>query len=97
MFPLDPFRGILHFRSRSHRFTAIQYRQEMPSRFAIWNEVVGLPTAACPRPHRIADLATTAGHQTADYDALCRVKGYFSTSRSETVVGTSGLASTGAG
>ncbi|MGH3805873.1 MAG: IS6 family transposase [Pseudonocardiaceae bacterium] len=35
-----------HFRPRRHRLTAAQYRHEMTSRFATWNEVVGLPAAA---------------------------------------------------
>ena len=29
-----------------HRLTAVQYPREMASRFATWNEVVGLPAAA---------------------------------------------------
>ncbi|MGH3711155.1 MAG: IS6 family transposase [Pseudonocardiaceae bacterium] len=44
---LSAFSGISpHFRPRRHRLTAAQYRHEMTSRFATWNEVVGLPTAA---------------------------------------------------
>ena len=44
---LSAFSGISpHFRPRRHRLTAIQYRHEMTSRFATWNEVVGLPAAA---------------------------------------------------
>jgi putative transposase len=35
-----------HFRPRRHRLTAVQYRHEMTSRFATWNEIVDLPTAA---------------------------------------------------
>ncbi|MCA1695644.1 MAG: hypothetical protein LC749_13465 [Actinobacteria bacterium] len=34
-----------HSRFRRHRFTAVQYRHEMDTRLATWNEVVGLPTA----------------------------------------------------
>ncbi|MGH3751559.1 MAG: IS6 family transposase [Pseudonocardiaceae bacterium] len=44
---LSAFSGISpHFRPRRHRLTAAQYRHEMTSRFATWNEVVGLPAAA---------------------------------------------------
>ncbi|HEV7452674.1 MAG TPA: hypothetical protein VGO16_15050 [Pseudonocardiaceae bacterium] len=44
---LSAFSGISpHFRSRRHRLGADAYRREMTSRFATWNEVVGLPTAA---------------------------------------------------
>jgi putative transposase len=44
---LSAFSGISpHFRPRRHRLPAVQYRREMTSRFATWNEVVGLPTAA---------------------------------------------------
>jgi putative transposase len=44
---LSSFSGISpHFRPRRHRLTAVQYRREMTSRFATWNEVVGLPTTA---------------------------------------------------
>ena len=35
-----------HFRPRRHRLTAEQYRNEMSTRFAIWNEVIGLRTTA---------------------------------------------------
>jgi putative transposase len=44
---LSAFSGISpHFRPRRHRLTAAGYRHEMHTRFATWNEVVGLPTAA---------------------------------------------------
>ena len=44
---LSAFSGIsLHFRSRRHRLTAAQHRHEMNTRFTVWNEVVGLRTAA---------------------------------------------------
>ncbi|MGH3985441.1 MAG: hypothetical protein ACRDST_22820 [Pseudonocardiaceae bacterium] len=44
---LSAFSGISpHFRPRRHRLTAVQYRHEMNSHFATWNEVVGLPAAA---------------------------------------------------
>jgi putative transposase len=44
---LSAFSGISpHFRPRRHRLGADAYRREMTSRFATWNEVVGLPTAA---------------------------------------------------
>ncbi|MCA1696376.1 MAG: IS6 family transposase [Actinobacteria bacterium] len=44
---LSAFSGISpHFRPRRHRLTAVQYRHQMTSRFASWNEVVGLPAAA---------------------------------------------------
>jgi putative transposase len=44
---LSAFSGISpHFRPRRHRLAAGAYRDEMTTRFAIWNEVVGLPTAA---------------------------------------------------
>jgi putative transposase len=44
---LSAFSGIsLHFRPRRHRLTAIQYRHEMTTRFATWNDVVGLPATA---------------------------------------------------
>jgi putative transposase len=44
---LSAFSGISpHFRPPRHRLTAAQYRHEMNTRFTIWNEVVGLPTAA---------------------------------------------------
>jgi putative transposase len=43
---LSAFSGISpHFRPR-HRLTAGAYRHEMTTRFATWNAVVGLPTAA---------------------------------------------------
>ncbi len=44
---LSAFSGISpHFRPRRHRLTADAYRREMTSRFATWNEVTGLITAA---------------------------------------------------
>jgi putative transposase len=44
---LAAFSGISpHFRPRRHRLTAAQHRHEMNTRFATWNQVVGLPTAA---------------------------------------------------
>jgi putative transposase len=44
---LSAFSGISpHFRPRRHRLGADAYRREMTFRFATWNEVVGLPTAA---------------------------------------------------
>jgi putative transposase len=44
---LSAFSGISpHFRPRRHHLTAGAYRDEMIARFATWNEVVGLPTAA---------------------------------------------------
>jgi putative transposase len=44
---LSAFSGISpHFRPRRHRLTADDYRHEMTTRFATWNKVVGLPTAA---------------------------------------------------
>lgn len=44
---LSAFSGISpHFRLRRHRLRADTYRQEMTSRFATWNEIVGLPTAS---------------------------------------------------
>jgi putative transposase len=44
---LSAFSGISpHFRPRRHRLTAEQYRHEMTSRFATWNDVVDLPTAS---------------------------------------------------
>jgi putative transposase len=44
---LSAFSGISpHFRPRRHRLTATGYRHEMTTRFATWNEVAGLPTAA---------------------------------------------------
>jgi putative transposase len=35
-----------HFRPRRHRLTAAGYRDQMATRFALWNETTGLPTAA---------------------------------------------------
>ncbi|MFE7478411.1 IS6 family transposase, partial [Streptomyces sp. NPDC057575] len=35
-----------HFRPRRHRLTARDYRAEMATRFATWNDVTGLPSAA---------------------------------------------------
>jgi putative transposase len=35
-----------HFRPRRHRLTATEYRTEMATRFMIWDQVTGLPTAA---------------------------------------------------
>ena len=44
---LAAFSGISpHFRPRRHRLRAQEYRSEMISRFTVWNEIVGLPTAA---------------------------------------------------
>jgi putative transposase len=44
---LAAFSGISpHFRPRRHRLRAQEYRSEMASRFTVWNEIVGLPTAA---------------------------------------------------
>jgi putative transposase len=44
---LAAFSGISpHFRPRRHRLRAQEYCSEMASRFTVWNEVVGLPTAA---------------------------------------------------
>jgi len=44
---LSVFSGISpHFRPRRHRLSADAYRREMISRFATWNEVVGLPTVS---------------------------------------------------
>ncbi len=44
---LSAFSGISpHFRPRRHRLRADAYRRETTSRFAAWNEVVGLPTAS---------------------------------------------------
>jgi putative transposase len=44
---LSTFSGICpHFRPRRHQLTAEEYRHEMDTRFATWNEVVTLPTAA---------------------------------------------------
>ncbi|MFE7111402.1 IS6 family transposase, partial [Streptomyces sp. NPDC057600] len=35
-----------HFRPRRHHLTARDYRAEMANRFATWNDVTGLPSAA---------------------------------------------------
>jgi putative transposase len=44
---LSVFSGISpHFHPRRHRLRADAYRREMTSRFATWNDVVGLPTAS---------------------------------------------------
>ncbi len=44
---LSAFSGISpHFRPRRHRLRADAYRREVTSRFATWNEVVGLPAAS---------------------------------------------------
>jgi putative transposase len=44
---LAAFSGISpHFRTRRHRLSAEEYRREMTSRFATWNDVVGLPTVS---------------------------------------------------
>lgn len=44
---LSAFSGISpHFRPHRHRLTAEEYRHETTTRFATWNEVVGLPAAA---------------------------------------------------
>jgi putative transposase len=44
---LSAFSGISpHFRPRRHLLTAEQYRHEMDTRFAAWNEVVGQPAVA---------------------------------------------------
>jgi putative transposase len=44
---LSAFSGISpHFRPRRHLLTAEQYRHEMTTRFATWNEVVGQPAVA---------------------------------------------------
>ncbi len=44
---LSAFSGISpHFRPRRHRLTADAYHREMTARFATWNEVTGLITAA---------------------------------------------------
>jgi putative transposase len=44
---LSAFSGISpHFRPRRHRLRADAYRREITSRFATWNDVVGLPTAS---------------------------------------------------
>jgi putative transposase len=44
---LSAFSGISpHFRPRRHRLTATQYRHEMTTRSAIWNQVTALTPAA---------------------------------------------------
>jgi putative transposase len=44
---LSAFSGISpHFRPRRHRLSADAYRREMTTRFATWNDVVGLPTVS---------------------------------------------------
>jgi putative transposase len=44
---LSAFSGISpHFRPGRHRLGAQEYRREMTGRFATWNEVTGMPTAA---------------------------------------------------
>jgi putative transposase len=44
---LSAFSGISpHFRPRRHLLSAEEYRREMATRFATWNEIVALPTAA---------------------------------------------------
>jgi hypothetical protein len=44
---LSAFSGISpHFRPRRHHLTATEYRHEMNTRFATWNEVVALPAMA---------------------------------------------------
>ena len=44
---LSAFSGISpHFRPRRHRLSAEEYRREMGTRFATWNEVTGMATAA---------------------------------------------------
>ncbi|MEV7237668.1 IS6 family transposase, partial [Streptomyces sp. NPDC051020] len=47
---LAAFSGISpHFRPRRHLMTATEYRTEMTTRFAIWDQITGataLPTAA---------------------------------------------------
>jgi putative transposase len=44
---LSAFSGISpHFRPRRHRLSAEEYRREMGTRFATWNEVTGTATAA---------------------------------------------------
>jgi putative transposase len=35
-----------HFRPRRHRFSAAAYRREMRQRFASWQAIIALPTAA---------------------------------------------------
>lgn len=43
---LSAFSGISpRFRPRRHLLTAEEYRREMATRFATWNEIVGLPAA----------------------------------------------------
>jgi hypothetical protein len=44
---LSAFSGISpHFRPRRHQLSADAYRRKMTTRFATWNDVVGLPTAS---------------------------------------------------
>ena len=44
---LSAFSGISsHFQPRRHRLSAKEYRREMTSCFATWNDVVGLPAAS---------------------------------------------------
>ena len=44
---LSAFSGISpHFRPRRHRLSAEEYRRDMTSRFATWNEITGTATAA---------------------------------------------------
>jgi putative transposase len=44
---LSAFSGICpHFRLRRHLLSAEEYRREMDTRFATWNEITGLATAA---------------------------------------------------
>ena len=43
---LSAFSGVSpHFRPRRHLLSAEEHRREMQTRFATWNEVVGLPAA----------------------------------------------------
>jgi len=44
---LSAFRPITpHFRLRRHLLSASEWRREMTDRFAVWNEITGLPAAA---------------------------------------------------
>jgi putative transposase len=44
---LSAFSGISpHFRPRRHLLSAEDYRREMDTRLATWNEIVALPTTA---------------------------------------------------
>jgi putative transposase len=44
---LSAFSGIsAHFRPRRHLLTATEWRTEMTERFAVWNQVTELDTAA---------------------------------------------------